>query len=142
MAHGAQAIRTTTQAITTATLTAISFSAVNFDSDVFWSAGNPTRLTCPASISGQFIVMANILWVVATASLRQVQIRKNGTTVIAEVESGTDAAGDCEQIAVGLCTLVPGDYIEVLVLQASGGTINTAVGTSYAPSLSISFQGS
>jgi len=120
----------------------MSWSSVNFDTDVFWSAGNPTRLTVPGALAGQFIVVAEIQWANNATGYRELTIRKNGSVILANLQGPAVASGECEQILTCLLTLAAGDYIELLVNQLSGGSLNTATVASYAPTFSITFMGS
>jgi hypothetical protein len=142
MARGAQAYRNSAQSIPNNTFTAISWSSANFDTDVFWSAVNPTRLTVPGALAGQFIVILEVQWASSATGFREILIRKNGTTTIANLQGPAEAAGSCEQILTTLCVLAAGDYIEGLVDQLSGGALNVAFQTAYTPTMSIVFQGS
>lgn len=142
MAHGVQAFRNTTQAIANNSFVALSFSSVNFDTDVFWAVGNPTRLTVPGTLAGQFIIIAEVQWANSATGYRELTIRKNGATILANLQGPAEAGGTCEQILTCLATLVAGDYIELLVNQLSGGSLNTATVASYAPNFSMTFMGS
>lgn len=143
VASAARAYRTTNQSITTGTLTAFSPDTVDFDSDVYWAVGNPTRLTAPRQ--GKYTVGCSILWDTSTTGNRSVYVVKNGVT-------GTRLAGEqmpannggILNIATTL-NLVAGDYVEFYVNQNSGGSVNVVateqisqmwmaqVGTVYVP---------
>lgn len=143
VASGARAYRTTNQAITNTTLTALAPDTEDFDTDNYWVSGSASRFTIPHD--GKYTVGCTVLWDTSTTGNRAVYVVKNGTT-------GTRLAG--EQMAatnggsLNLATtlnLLAGDFIEFYVLQNSGGSVNVAgteqisqmwiarVGTVYVP---------
>lgn len=142
MAHGAQAWRGSTQALGNGAFVAISFSAVNFDTDSFWAVGNPTRLTVPLGLGGQYVISGEIDWASSATGPRELTLRKNGTTTLANLIGPAEAGGTCAQNIVTVAPLVAGDYIELLGNQGSGGSLNTSTQANYSPTLTMSFLGS
>lgn len=122
--------------------TAISWSQVNYDTDIFWSAGNPTRLTCPGGFGGVFVAVLEVQWGSNATGYREILIRKNGAATLANLQGPAEAAGSCEQVLTAVIQLQPGDYIEGLVNQLSGGALNVATQASYSPTMSLVWQGS
>lgn len=122
VASAARVYRTTNQSITTATLTALSPDTLDFDTDVYWAAGTPTRLTAPRA--GKYTVGCSILWDSSTTGNRSVYVVKNGVTGtrLAGEQMAANASGILN-IATTL-NLVAGDYVEFYVNQNSGGSVN------------------
>jgi hypothetical protein len=141
MARGAQAFSNANQSITNNTITALTFTGVNFDTDVFWSAGSNTRLTVPGGLGGQYVISAQVNWAVNVAGYREIAIIKNGATFLGVVILGPEAAGQSDLSITVLATLVAGDFVQAQVLQTSGGALNSVAAATYAPSLAMSFMG-
>lgn len=86
---------------------------------------NPTRLTAP--IAGLYMVSCWVDWASNTTGLRQVKIRANGTTTIANEH--VDAGGTSPQQTVSVpVKLAAGEYVELIVAQTSGGALNVTGG--------------
>ena len=142
MANGAQAFKNATQSIPNATLTAISFSSANYDTNAYWAGGAPTRLTVPVTLAGQYIITANVSWFSNATGPRETQIRKNGANILGDVIGPAEAGGACAQSLSVIAVLAAGDYIELMVSQTSTAALNTASVSPYTPTLSLSFLGS
>lgn len=108
------------QATVTAVPFVIAFDSEYFDTDDMHDLTvNNTRILF--NTEGKYIVGANINWDVDNTGLREIRIKKNGTTYLA-IENHT-GGGAGSQI-VTMASFVVGDYIEVEVLQASGAGRN------------------
>lgn len=128
---GARVTRTSNQAITNATETAISFDSEDYDTDSYHEAvTNPSRLTVPAT--GYYSIQGMCRWAgTANGGERSGHIIVNGgSTPAARICSSSippDAsAPTCHAFA---CTahLTAGDYVEMRVYQASGATLSIDV---------------
>jgi hypothetical protein len=122
-AYGAVVKRTTTQAVETATPTAISFDSEVRDDGGFYSSANPTRFTAIAD--GWYVFSSTCRWAGANSYGRRLYARLNGTTEL----SGTSVISDPDhndprQNVSGIYYLSENDYIEFMLDQNSGGTIN------------------
>jgi hypothetical protein len=107
---------------------AIPWASAERDTDGFWSAAAPTRLTAP--VSGSYFIEANLYIALANAAgaswLWQGFWKKNGVNVGAEW-SGTGPTGHFHSVHPTLSVyLNAGDYIEVYTNQVSGqpGTLS------------------
>lgn len=117
--------RTTNQVISaTGSLTAITLDTADFDPNVFWSAGSPTRIT--PNIAGIYCVVGSCFWNSdANSTIRKVIIRKNGTTTV----PGTQALGFhdlsqlmSQQAPTALCQFNgTTDYVELCVDVGTAG---------------------
>lgn len=118
--------RTTNQSITNATETAIAFDNERFDTDVIHdNVTNNSRLTCKTA--GIYSIGAHIQFAGSAAGTRQVFIRVNGTTEIARVQQINPPAVDERLSPVTLYQLAVNDYVEVVVNQSSGGSLDVEV---------------
>lgn len=114
-------------------------TAIQFDNTVVDSynghsnSTNNTRYVC--QVAGYYSVMGTISYQQNSAGGRLVRIRKNGSTEIVSSASEQPPSNDFNcvmstpQIQVFLAV---NDYIEVVGLQDSGGSLNTVITTQYA----------
>ena len=107
-----KAKRTTTQSISNATLTLVAFNATDeWDTDAFHdTTTNNSRLTVPAGLGGRYFVAVNIGWADNATGDREIQIKKNGSTVIANLVTESNWAG-AQYLAVEV-SLAVADYVE------------------------------
>lgn len=114
-----------TQAITTATFTAVLFDTEEYDTDALHDTGSNTgRLT--ASATGKWNVTAGVTWDTNTTNNRYLLMRVNGTTYVrGTIRQDVGSSGRASQnISSGPIALSATDYVEVLVYQDSGGNRN------------------
>jgi len=130
--HGARIDKTTgsVQSLVTATPTIISFDAEIFDNaaderEFADLATSATKLTIP---SGSGILRAVLTGGCHFASHatgeRELQILKNGTTVVARVRQVTVAADDYLNVSTGPLLVVEGDYFELRAEHTAGTNID------------------
>jgi hypothetical protein len=115
--------RSTTQGITSSTLTTLSYDTERWDNGGFWAVGQPTRLTIP--VAGEYMVGGQIEWTANTARTRYADWFANGTTIIGEHSgSGFAVSGNiADTCLLGGCTtwrFAAGEYVEQRVYQNSG----------------------
>ena len=110
--------------IATATWTNLSFDTETWDTAGMHDAVNPDRLTCITA--GYYIIIGQVEWAVVVGGLRYVNINHSVTTNIAMVSPGSTADGVTtpRQIVTTLFYMTPGEYVELMVLQESGGNLN------------------
>lgn len=122
---GASVYNSGNQSIPDATYTALTFDSERHDVGGYHStSSNTSRLTVPET--GYYHIKISVGLASGTGH-RYVKIRKNGTTDIAgDVTFGTGGTNFLHDSTSALLT--SGDYVEALVYQASGGSMN-AVGT-------------
>lgn len=135
--------RTTTQAITTATQTKISFDSVDSDDWNCWDLSpNPTRLTVP--VTGRYIVTGNVSFEAASAGHRAINIYKNNTTELARSDflPVSNSIDTHSTVTTHALTLTKNDYVELRVWQNSGSTLNIMAGTDHTPKMSLIYLGS
>ena len=121
--------RTTALSIAHATVTAITWTAVQAETtaglDSAWASGTPTRLT--ARLDGWYRLMAGAgLDPSAGGARRQAAIRLNGTTQLATLEHPSFSASYFPLWALGCdYPLTAGDYVELALYQDAGVALNT-----------------
>lgn len=127
--EGVQVTKSGTQSITTATNTAVSWDAAPVDESGFWSAGNPTRLT--ADVTGWYTFTASAEWAANATGRRLVFFRINGSTTLNGVSFAaiTDVGIGTLQSLSMVRKLSAADYIEFIVRQDSGGSLNVTTTT-------------
>jgi hypothetical protein len=125
-AAGARVKRTTNQTISSATLTAVNWTAEDDDTDAYHdNATNNTRLTVPADKAGVYLIQAQTSWPRSTTARLGQWFRLNGTTTIGAIADQNDGDG-VDAITYSGSTfyrLAVGDYIEVTVYQTTAGDL-------------------
>jgi hypothetical protein len=112
----------TDQSIPNATYTAVNWSAENFDTNAFHdNSTNNTRMTIPAGKGGYYEISFQAILDGNTTGNRVVRLYKNGS-YFRQSRVGTSGATPVSTILVNL-SLVATDYIEIYVLQTSGGNL-------------------
>jgi hypothetical protein len=122
------------QAISTGTLTKVSWGSVVHDEANFWADGNPTRLTVPPGIT-EVIVSAYAAFPNNGTGDRWIVIRYNDTTQVASMILPNSPVSDNDRIyaQTPVLKVTPGDFFEVQVWQASGGNLDLlAANTTFA----------
>jgi len=116
-----------TQSISNATDTAVTFNAEGFDTDAFHSTStNTSRVTIPAGMGGYYLVTCGSLWASNATGRRQTFVLKNGANDVV-AKAGTIAgssAGIIGSYGSAVVNLTAGDYIELFVQQSSGGSLD------------------
>jgi len=133
-APACRAYRTTNQTLTTGTDTPISFDGERFDTDnIHDPATNPTRLTCKTA--GRYIITGHVAFTPnAGGNNRQVNIRLNGSTVIAsDIRPSSSAASNNRVSISAIYDLAVGDYVELSCYQDTGGNLDVINAANYSP---------
>lgn len=95
------------------------------------TSSNTSRLTVPSGGAGVYGLFGGVSWGTGgSAGARHVQIRLNGSTLLVIEED--PSASNLILSAATLYPLIVGDYVEMTVLQISGGAIN-AEAFSFSP---------
>lgn len=135
---GASVKRTTSQAISTATPTAIQFTTERFDTDVIHSNSvNNTRLTCMTS--GVYLIIGQIRLDGSTTGLaRTLGINLNSTDTLAFVSHNPPTSGNTTNLVVQtMYEMTPGDYIELVVYHDATGSLNVQASSERSPVFSM-----
>lgn len=125
------AFHSTTQSVVTATATALNLDSEDFDVGTMHDlVTNNSRVTIPASNAGIYLVLGATTFAGNATSFRQLELRKNGTTVLATATMPTNVAGVGTVIQVAcFASLAAADYMELIATQSSGGNLNVGSAT-------------
>jgi hypothetical protein len=120
--------KSTTQAIGTGVATAITFQTEEFDDGGLHSSSvNNPRITIPTGGDGTYMLGCHVEFANNATGIRTVLIVVNGTTTQTTVRDVSPSASDASRLACStLQKLAAGDYVEVQVVQTSGGNLNVA----------------
>lgn len=94
---------------------------------------NTGRLTVPSGGGGFYAIGGCIEFAADSTGRRGIQIRLNGSTVIARVEFANIGANDHAISIATQSQLAAGDYVELMGFQASGGNLNMLATSAYSP---------
>ncbi len=126
---GAKSWSSSAQTLANATLTAVTFGTNLVNRGSVWSGGANTKFTVPTGGAGTWLVNAGVVFANNTTGIREMFVRKNGSTYVARV--GPPAATGTNQSQVLITYVDPSaadaDYYEIIVRQDSGGNLNTIV---------------
>lgn len=133
-ALGCRARRSTLQAITTGTWTAVSFDVQEYDTDGGFA---PTSTLLYAKHAGYYMAGGCVLWDEpnpTAGSYRIIAIEKNGTTYLAMQHQYPANNIDIHlSVSTGMFYMAVNDYIRVLVFQDRGGNTNIIPSNSFTP---------
>lgn len=134
--------KSATQAITTATYTAVSWDGEGWDTNAYHdNVTNNSRVTIPSGKAGKYLVTVNIIYAAsATGSIRLVNIYKNGTGT-GDQNFATNASFNSTAICSKVFDLAVGDYIQAFCYQDSGGNLNVQPTSTHGTSMQVTFLG-
>lgn len=120
-------------AITTGTVTALTFDSERYDNGSLHStSANTSRLTAP--ITGLYMIGGHVRFAANATGTRQVLIRLNGATFLEPDSKANLGAGAAVDFTVTTAyQLVAGDYVELIVFQDSGGNLNVTAAGNLSP---------
>lgn len=133
---GALVYNSAALAINTGTITALTFNSERFDNDgIHSTSSNTGRLTCVTA--GRYLISGSVEFASNATGYRQLLLRLNGATYLANEVVPANAS-----IATGVTTqriypLVATDYVELLVVQTSGGSLNVTAAGNYSPEFAM-----
>jgi hypothetical protein len=114
--------RTGVLTVADSTNTAVPFDAERWDTDDIHAAGDPTKLT--AQTSGKYLIFGHIAWVGTATGRRQVAIYKNSDPIAIQNEPGSATHFSISTHH----ELLQGEFVELFVLQDSGGPNDISAG--------------
>lgn len=125
-----------TQALTTATFTAIALDTEDLDvSGMHSNVTNNSRITIPTGGDGLYLVIGYLQYAGSAAgAVRQVDIRKNGATFLAQTLLTPNGVNNIANMATWLGVLVATDYVELIGFQDTGGNLNVGSASRFAAS--------
>lgn len=114
------------------TLTALAFNTERFDTDVIHdNVTNNSRLTCKTA--GKYLIIGQVRFDTNNAGLRYIDIKLNGTTIIAVSQWDTAQDGRTQAIVATIYDLAATNYVELEVFQTSGGNLNVELAANWSP---------
>jgi hypothetical protein len=129
---GAPSVRTyrsTAQAITNSTDTALTFNTNRWDDlpsgltgPQHSTSSNTNRLTCKSP--GKYIIFGNVVWAGSAAGSRTLYARLNGSQLLDSDSKSNDGTNVVRMDVSTVYELSVGDYVELVVFQDSGGGLN------------------
>ena len=133
--EGARAYHNVDQAIPNNTWTAVALNSELYDTDAIHdNVTNNSRLTCKTA--GVYVITGHIDLEESTTGLRSLFIRLNGTTYIAEYQSNNVEGGPGFSWITSIATiykLAVNDYVELMIRQTSGGSLDLKAYASTSP---------
>lgn len=93
------------------------------------TSSNTSRLTC--RVPGLYVIGGGIQWDTNTTGSRGASIKINATTYL-QIQLAP-AAAELHQQVTTLYRLSPGDYVELMAFQDSGGTRTVTAAGAYSP---------
>jgi hypothetical protein len=128
---GVRVFKSSTQSISNATVTDLTFDSETFDTDAFHStSSNTDRLTVPAGKAGKYLVIAKMSYAGGVNGIRQVFIYKN-TTEIEVLTWQNTSNSNADMCLSTIVDLTVGDYVKMATWQNNGGSLNANSGTGY-----------
>lgn len=121
----ARLTKSSTQAFASSSNNAVQFQSAAFDTNTFYSAGQPTRITIGATGIYQIGAGLNISVSGSPTGICDAYIRLNGSTVYGGQTHTLSAAilSFYISVSLGLVSLTAGDYLELLLSNQSSGTL-------------------
>jgi hypothetical protein len=131
--QGARVYNSGALSIANSTATALTFDSERYDTDTCHStSSNTSRLT--ATTAGKYHIGGAIDWAANDTGIRQCYVRLNGSTIIAvQTTNNTGAGNNCQMVVGTIYDLSATDYVELIALQTSGGSLNVAANANYSP---------
>ena len=122
------------------TNTVLDWSTEDYDTDAFHdTSSNTSRFTIPSGKNGKYLVTIWLGWQNASAGLREVAIRVNGSAV-AQAGTPSSSANGTANVFSAVLNLVATDYVDARVWQNSGGTLGIS-GSTLNARFQISYLG-
>ena len=110
---------------TTGVYVGVPWQSAEYDSDAFWDAGQPTRLTIPAGATKVRIV-GNIEWQTSPTS-QLVEVRKNGNSVLGGgsfiVRGDSGYSNQMRNLSSAVLPVSAGDWFELAVYVGTAGEL-------------------
>lgn len=133
--------RTTGQSITNNTITTIVFDAEGYDTDGLWDPGAGDRFTIQTP--GVYSFKASMRFAAHATGYRQVTFLVNGTTYITSETrmAVTTAAVGTDVMVAADYKFAAADYVQVQVVQTSGGALSVTRVVDLSPLFTIHYAG-
>jgi hypothetical protein len=123
---GCRLYKTAAQTIANTTTTSLTWDAELYDTDSFHNnVTNNSRITIPSGKGGKYLIGTQWTWAGNTTSYRIGFFTVNGTQNFEAYGTAQDSVytGRASYVLMDTLSLSAGDYVEVKVLQNSGGNL-------------------
>ena len=126
-AHGCSVVRGAALACGAGANNVVPFDVERTDTDTYYSAGAPSRVTIPAGLDGFYLVAGFMSWASSASGTRYLYFLKNGTAQaeVTQTSGAVDLFGRSTQCAV--IVAAAGDYIELGVNSSVALSLSLAV---------------
>ncbi len=124
------AFHNTTQSVSDSTATALSLNSEDIDTTTMHdTVTNNSRVTVPTGGDGFYLVIGFTSFAANATPYREIAIRKNGTTLLVDRLAIPSAAVAQGETVMWMGNLVATDYVELYIVQTSGGALNVGSAT-------------
>lgn len=123
----ARVYRTSIQTLTSDTWTGVGFEVEDFDVGAMVDLGaQASRITIPTGEAGKYLVTGLVQFAAdgTQTGLRVIAIHKNGTSIQEGIRANGLGTDNSNIPVTAILDLAAGDYLELFVLQNSGGNLN------------------
>lgn len=132
--RGALVYKTADQAISTGTVTDLTWNTESYDTDsIHESVTNPERLTVPAGVT-KVILRGNVEWQSNNVGSRQLTMQKGGAAFIGSGATelvGNDATLPEQNVVSAIVTVVATNFFTLRVEQNTGANLNIIHGSGF-----------
>jgi hypothetical protein len=132
--------RLNTQSVANNTWTLIVFEGVTLDTNAFWSAAAPERLTVPPGLGGFYLATFVANFDANANGARYAELKANGVFLRGITPPTAATTVGVTVTAQLLLSLAPGGYVQGAVYQSSGANLNVFGGG--ATTISLAYLGS
>lgn len=129
---GVRCYNSADQTISNNTNTAITFDTEDTDTDGYHStSSNTSRITIPTGFGGLYLIGGSVQFAANSTGGRRLRIQLNGSQLYGTQDDNAPSATLTANLAfVTALNLADGDYVELVVLQTSGGNLNVQADSS------------
>jgi hypothetical protein len=124
---GCSLTKSSSQSISNATPTAITFDGENFDTDAFHdNSTNNSRITIPSGKGGKYLITGVTSFAANATGVRVTKIYKNGidSVYLAHAIAAAPATDFTNAVYSLILSLDAADYIQIYAEQSSSGSLN------------------
>jgi hypothetical protein len=139
MFHRCSVYHNANQSVPNAAYTVLAFNSERIDTELMHdNSTNNSRITI--NTAGDYVASALVAFAAHAAGTRGIEIRLNGSTVLAaaQMEAVSEAStGTILSLVMPPYTFAENDYLQVLAFQSSGGALNALAAASYSPNFGV-----
>lgn len=134
--YGVQLYASGTISIPNNTWTAVPWTGTRYTYGSMWNSGDPTKITC--AMTGLGLLNVFVTFPANSTGTRGIAVRDAGVTYLGQRTIPAPVA-DCSMTLTKAYILSPLDYLEVMVFQNSGGSLNLTIQNFSHPECSFFF---